>query len=65
MNTPAINKILAGFIITMCVVLSAFLLFTDLMSESIYGTKRTVFVVILLGYGIFRSYRLYKTTKEQ
>jgi hypothetical protein len=65
MNISAINKILAGFIIAMCVVLSGFLLFTDLMAESIHGTKRTVFVVILLAYGAYRGYRLYRTTKDQ
>lgn len=63
MNVNAINNILAGFIIAMCVVLSCFLLFTDLMADTISGNKRTLFVAILLAYGAYRSYRLYKSTK--
>lgn len=64
MNVNAINKILAGFIIVMCVVLSGFLLFTDLMGDIISGNKRNLFVTILLGYGAYRGYRLYRSTKE-
>jgi len=65
MNLNAINTILTAFIITMCVVFSYFLLFTDLMIETLYGTKRTIFVSVLLAYGAFRAYRLVAGLKNQ
>lgn len=37
--------------------------FTDLMNDRLYGTKRTVFVFILLAYGIYRGFRLYQTIR--
>lgn len=65
MNVQTINKILAGFIIVMCLMLAGFLLFTDLMADTISGNKRTLFVAILLGYGAYRGYRLYRSTKAE
>ena len=41
--------------------------FTDVMNERLFGTKRMVFVLILLAYGIYRGYRtylLFKASKE-
>ena len=59
-----VNTILAGFIIVMCVVFAYFMLFTDMMKDEISGTKRIVFVVILLAYGTYRAWRLYKSIEE-
>lgn len=53
-----ITHIFAGFIIVMCLVLAYFMAFTQLMQEEIKGTKRTIFVVILLAYAIYRGFRL-------
>ncbi|MES2512694.1 MAG: hypothetical protein V4580_01065 [Bacteroidota bacterium] len=39
-------------------------LFTDLMSDKAYGSKRIVLGVIFLAYAIYRSYRTYNALKE-
>lgn len=38
--------------------------FTNFMDEKLFGTQRTVFIFILLAYGIFRSVRLYQIFKQ-
>ena len=52
--------ITTGFIVIMCLVMVYFMLFTDLMIETMNGTKRIAFIVVMLIYAAFRSYRLYK-----
>ena len=37
--------------------------FTDFMSDRLYGTKRVVFIFILLAYALYRGIRLYQTIK--
>ena len=61
-----INVFLSGFIIVMCFVFAYFLLFTDMMNAdgNLTGKKRTIFVVILLGYAVYRGYRLYVSIRE-
>jgi len=59
-----ITNILAGFIIVMCVVFSYFLLFTEMMSDTMKGSKRIIFIVILLSYGAYRAYRIYRNIQE-
>ena len=34
------------------------IIFTDAFDDRLYGTKRTVFVVILLAYAVYRGFRL-------
>jgi hypothetical protein len=65
MGLKQINYFLAGFIIVMSIVLASFFIFTDLMIDSIFGLKRTVFIFILYGYSIYRAFRLYKTVKSE
>jgi len=38
--------------------------FTDFMDDRMYGTKRTLFVFLLLAYGIYRGFRLYAILKK-
>jgi hypothetical protein len=38
--------------------------FTDFMSDRLYGTKRVVFVILLLGYAVYRSFRIYQIYKQ-
>lgn len=64
MNLNSINAIFTGFVIILCVVFSYFLLFTDLLIETMHGPKRTIFVIVLLSYGAFRAYRLIKSVKQ-
>lgn len=37
--------------------------FTDFMSERLYGTKRVVFVILLLAYAVYRGFRIYQLMK--
>ncbi len=39
-------------------------LFTDLMSDKVFGNKRYVMAVVFLAYAIYRSYRIYKVFKQ-
>ncbi|WP_300356254.1 hypothetical protein [Fluviicola sp.] len=59
-----ITHIVAGFMIIMCLVMTYYLLFTDLFIEKIYGFKRNAFIVLLLGYAAYRAFRLYTTIKK-
>jgi len=40
-------------------------LFTDLMSDRVFGVKRYVLAVIFLAYAIYRSYRMYGVLKPE
>jgi len=37
--------------------------FTDFMIESLRGTKRVFFVVLLLAYSVYRCFRIYQVVK--
>lgn len=43
----------------MCLVFAYFLLFTELLADGMSNNKRTILVVILIAYAVFRSFRLY------
>jgi hypothetical protein len=45
--------------------MAGFLVLTDLMKENLFGTKRVVFIVVLLMYALFRAYRLMLFLREQ
>jgi len=59
------NGILSFFMILICVVMAGFFLFTDVMKENLFGTKRVVFIIVLLMYALFRTYRLILVLREQ
>jgi len=40
------------------------IIFTDFLSERLYGNKRIFFVVMLLAYAVYRSYRIYQVIKK-
>ncbi len=40
-------------------------LFTDLMSDRVFGIKRYVLAVLFLVYSIYRSYRMYGVLKKE
>lgn len=40
-------------------------LFTDLMSDRVFGIKRYVLAAIFLAYAVYRSYRMYKVFKQE
>jgi hypothetical protein len=37
--------------------------FTDVMSDRLYGAKRIGFVILLLAYAVYRSFRIYQVLK--
>jgi len=59
------NGLLSFFMILICVVMAGFFLFTDVMKENLFGTKRVVFIIVLLMYALFRTYRLILVLREQ
>lgn len=59
MGLNSISMIISGFSILMCLVLAYFLLFTELLADGMSNNKRTILVVILIAYAVFRSFRLY------
>ncbi len=42
----------------MCLVLAYFIQFTDLKSDTLYGNRRLILVLMLVIYAIFRIFRL-------
>ncbi|MES2589865.1 MAG: hypothetical protein V4622_12875 [Bacteroidota bacterium] len=55
-----ISLFLASFSVVMCIVLTYFLVFTELFIDRIDGNKRTILIVILVTYAIFRVIRIYQ-----
>jgi hypothetical protein len=62
------NKQISAFIgaatVIMCFVFATFLLFTQLLEPGLSGARRTILILILLGYGIFRGIRVYNDFKS-
>ncbi len=40
-------------------------LFTDLLSDRVFGNKRYVMAIVFLAYAIYRSYRMYQVTFDK
>lgn len=40
-------------------------LFTDLMTDRVFGFKRYILAIIFLGYAVYRSYRMYSVLKPK
>ena len=40
-------------------------LFTDLMSDRVFGVKRYILAIIFLAYAVYRSYRMYDVLKPK
>jgi hypothetical protein len=55
-----------GMIMVLAVVAGAMAIaFTDVMSDRLYGAKRTGFIFLLLAYAIYRSFRIYQILKQR
>jgi hypothetical protein len=62
-----INTVSSWFGLLMIVLVFAGVIafgFTNFMDEKVFGTRRTVFVCILLAYGIYRTVRFYQVFKK-
>ena len=53
-----------GLVMIILVLAGAFaFMFTDFMSDKLFGGKRTGFIVMLFAYAVYRSFRLYQNLK--
>jgi hypothetical protein len=55
---------LTAAIVIMCIVMACYFAFTDIMSDRLFGTKRTALIIVLCCYALYRIYRLYVTLKK-
>ena len=63
---PGLNTLTNWFGIVMILIVisgAIAIAFTDIMSDRLYGTKRVVFIFILLAYAVYRGFRIYQTMK--
>lgn len=52
-----------GIVALVSLGLASAFIFTDFMSDTMYGTKRIAFICVLLLYTVYRSYRIYQLIK--
>ncbi|MFN7911123.1 MAG: hypothetical protein ACK5QC_04820 [Bacteroidota bacterium] len=45
------------------IIIGTAFLFTDVMSDSMYGRKRTIFICLMFAYSAYRGFRLYAQIK--
>lgn len=63
---PVLNQVSIVLGIFMVVVVTSGAIafaFTDILSEQLYGNKRTMFICVLAAYAIYRSFRVYNAIK--
>lgn len=63
--TELINLVFSGLMVLLTFTGAIVFLFTDLMSDKAYGSKRIILGVIFLAYAIYRSFRMYSAFKNQ
>lgn len=39
--------------------------FTDVMTDRLYGNKRSFFIGLMFAYALYRSYRIYQQMKQK
>ena len=55
-----------GIIMVLVVITGALVfVFTDFYSDRLYGSKRTIFIVVLFSYALYRGWRIYALLKEK
>ncbi len=52
-------------IVIMSFVMASYFAFTDIMIDRLFGTKRSVLIIVLICYALYRIYRLYVTLKKK
>jgi predicted membrane channel-forming protein YqfA (hemolysin III family) len=60
----SIKNIISLFIIVAATIFGTYVLTTPILSNTLYGTKRTVFICMMFGYAALRLIRLYTTYKK-
>jgi hypothetical protein len=62
MKSQSMQNVSVWFGVLMVVVvtgLATAVLFTDFMSDRLFGNKRIFFIVLLYAYAVYRGYRVY------
>ena len=59
-----ISAALSSTTIIICLVLVYYLSATELFSDRLVGTKRTILIVMLSVYAVFRIYKVYRLFKK-
>ena len=60
-----INLVFSGLMVLLTFTGAIVFLFTDLMSDKAFGSKRIVLGIVFLAYAIYRSYRMYMAFKSE
>ena len=63
MNKPGFRSLTSIFGVVMIVAvlaLAAGVAFTDMLSDRLYGSKRTFFIALMLAYAVYRGFRIYQ-----
>jgi len=58
-----INLVFSGLMVLLTITGTFVFLFTDLMSDRVFGNKRYILGFVFLAYAIYRSYRMYTALK--
>lgn len=58
-----INLTFSGMMVLLTISGFFVFLFTDLLSDRVFGNKRYILAVVFLVYAIYRSYRMYQVFK--
>ena len=61
--TELINLSFSGIMVLLTISGFFVFLFTDLLSERVFGNKRYILAFVFLAYAIYRSYRMYQVFK--
>jgi hypothetical protein len=56
---------LSAFMIMMVTCMAILFAFTDVMSDRLFGSKRTIFIFVLAAYSIYRGFRLRMLMKQK
>jgi len=60
-----INLTFSAIMVLITIIGTFVFLFTDLMSDRVFGNKRYILGIIFLAYAIYRSYRMYSALKTK
>jgi Na+/phosphate symporter len=63
--TELINLTFSGLMVLLTLTGAIIFLFTDLLSDKAFGSKRIILGVVFLSYAIYRSYRIYSVFKNK
>ena len=63
--TELINLTFSSLMVLLTITGFFVFLFTDLLSDRVFGNKRYILAFVFLAYAIYRSYRMYQVFKPK